>query len=213
ATQPAGRTTSPVGTTTTTAATTSAGVVLEGVRFERMNAGASKDKCPSGCDRVVIGLSSVPPYALTSGPNGRLRLELKGVRVPEAAKRELDVTSYKGPLKTVATFSDPANNTAIIEIDRAGDAQGAVGVEGSRLVWTFDVAKRAAQPSPIAKGTVSNGRAVTIAKEEALPAQPRIETSIHDSDGQIEVQTADGAQAGFTSSLQAQAAQGRYTGR
>jgi type IV pilus assembly protein PilQ len=215
---------SPVSTTTLTSASAGASASARGpdaapielseVRFERMNAGASKDKCASGCDRVVIALASVPTYALGTGPNGKLRLELKGVKVPESAKRELDVTPYKGALKSVATFADAASGTAIIEIDRTGDAQGSVSVEGSRLVWSFDVPRKAGTPSPITKGVVSGGvKVISLAREEAFAVQPKIETAIHEGDGDIQVQTSEGGQAGFTSAVQAQAGPGRFNGR
>ena len=49
------------------------GLVLTDVKFERLPPGASRDRCPSGCDRVVVALTSVPAYALTTAPNGRPR--------------------------------------------------------------------------------------------------------------------------------------------
>ena len=217
-----------VGTTTLTAATTaitgappSAGpsAEVQEVRFERMNAGASKDKCATGCDRVVINLSSLPPYSIATGPNGKLRLELKGVKVPETAKRELDVSRFKGAIKTVATFDDASTNTAIVEIERTGDAQGNVSVEGSHLVWSFDLARAQGTISPVAKGVVSGrGKVLTLSPEEAIAVQPKIETSIHEGDrsqdGAIQVQTSgSGGEAGFTSAIQAQAGAGRFNGR
>jgi type IV pilus assembly protein PilQ len=55
---------------------------------------------------------------------------------------------------------------------------------------------------------------VTLTPEQAFSAGPKIETSIHEGDGEIEVQTSgEGGQAGFTSSIQAQAGAGRFNGR
>ncbi len=186
---------------------------LTDVRFERT---------PGGKDRVIVALSSIPAYALTTTATGRLRLELRGAKVPEVLSRSLDVTSYKGQLRSVATFFDGQNSTAVVEIDKSGDAQGILSVEGKNLVWSFDTKLLAATASPIMKGSVSTGSArksVTISREDATAAGPAIETSIHGGEappaGEIQVETVGGsAQAGFTSGLSAQAAPaGRYNGR
>ncbi len=174
---------------------------LKGVRFERTAAGK---------DRVIVALTDMPTYALSTTPSGKVRLELRGTKVPDTLLRTLDVGGYRGALKTVSTFVDAKAGTAIVEIDRAGDTQGEVSIEEGRIIWSFEVPK-GAQGQTVAQGASSAVRhTVTVAREEEV-ATTRVETSIHDADGTAEHLTG-GSQAGFTSSIPMQAA-GRYTGR
>jgi type IV pilus assembly protein PilQ len=206
-----------------------AGLALEDVRFERLDADKAKERGACSCDRVVLALSSIPSYQITAGDAGRVRLELKGVSVPAAQARMLDVASYGGPLKSVTTFGNAATGAAIVEIEPRAEAgvapSGNVTVEGSHLVWSFERARGAgpASGSMSAKGaTGSHGKVVTVAREEGFVAPPRIETSFHAGDvggdaNAMTVETAGGGQqAGFLSSVQPQASAGgggRFTGR
>lgn len=186
---------------------TTAAPEIRDVRFERVQP-AKQSGCPSGCDRVIVALTSVPAYALTTTPNGRLRLELRKTRVPEAMARTLDVTSFGGHLKGVSTFHDDASDTGIVEIDREGQAQGNLTIDGQNLIWSFETAKSNTMASPIQKVNVR--KTVTVAREDAPPAQPKVETSIRGADGELHVEVS-GEQAGFTQTVAAQ--QGRFNGR
>ncbi len=181
------------------------------VRFERLPVGSSR--CPNGCDRVILGMSAVPSYALTTTESGHVRLELKGTQVIEAAAKTIDVSSYRGALRTVASFHDGTNDTAILEIDRAGDQQGNVAVDGTQLTWSFDL-PHSRVASPIQQGRAIP-KTVTVARDAAPPDVPKVETSIHGGDDGAEVQTTSGSEAGFTSTVAAQNAPGvgRYSGR
>jgi type IV pilus assembly protein PilQ len=171
------------------------GASLEDVRFERKG-----DK-----DRVVVALSAIPTYETAPGEEGRVRLELRGTKLAAPAlARALDVTSFKGSIRSVATFADERTGVAIVEIDRAGDQQGTLGVEGKNVVWTFD--KPAASPPAKVRGSHST----TLQAEAPTLPQPKIETSIHGEDGSVE--TIGGGEAGFVSKLRAQEG-GRYSGR
>src|SRR5439155_6816791 len=99
----------------------------------------------------------------------------------------------KGALHTVSTFADAGNGLAIVEIDRGGDQQGQITVEGTNLVWSFDKAPTAAVLSPIGNPAKARkpGDSVVVERDPAVDA-PRIQTSIHD-DG--EVTTAGGGEA------------------
>ena len=187
-----------------------AALEVSDVKFARA-AGAGKD-------RVVISLSGAPAYALTTTPEGRLRVELKGTKLPDALARTLDVSAYKGNVKSVASFFDAASKMTVIELERTSDTQGALDVQGNKLVWSFDVPKGAPANAPR-----SATRSITVAREIMGDPGPKIETSIHDGDvqkastardpatGEIKVETSGGGEAGFTSSIHAQV--GRYTGR
>lgn len=174
---------------------------LEDVRFERKG----------NKDRVVVALSAIPAYETAPGEGGRVRLELRGTRLTSPAlARALDVTSFKGALRSVATFADERSGVSIVEIEGAGDEQGTLGIEGKNLVWSFD--KPAPALAPLGKTrlpALAGSRSTTLQAEAPTPAQPRIETSIHGEDGRVE--TVGGAEAGFVSKIRAQ--EGRYSGR
>ena len=195
------------------AAPHSAGVTpqVKDMRFERLPVGAPS--CPSGCDRVVLAMSAIPSYSLTTSEAGHVRLELKGAEVLGPAAKTIDVSSYRGSLHTVASFHDGTTDTAVLEIDRAGDAQGIVAVSGTDLTWSFDL-PRSRVASPIRKMEAVR-KTVTVAREDAGPDVPKVETSIHGGEDGAEVQTTGGSEAGFTSTVTGQNAPGvgRYAGR
>ncbi|MGO9708859.1 MAG: type IV pilus secretin PilQ [Polyangiaceae bacterium] len=190
--------TTTAGTLEDASGASTAGVAVEDVRFERKG-----DK-----DRVVVSLSGIPTYETEPGPSGRVRLELRGTKLAAASlARQLDVSAFNGSLRSVSTFADAASGVSIVEIDRQGDSHGAVAVEGNNLVWSFD-----RPAAPAAKGKPSSvGHGVTIAGEEPMTPQPRIETSIRGEDGRVE--TTGGGAAGFVSGIRAQEGGGRYSGR
>jgi type IV pilus assembly protein PilQ len=195
----------PPANTPTVAATTLAKPELKEVKFER---------APNGKDRVVVSLSDIPAYSLTTTAQAKIRLEMRATKVPDTLLRTLDVTAYHGFLRTVSTYTDAAAGTAIVEIDRNGDAQGDVSVEDGKIIWSFDSPKGNAIASPITKGSSTATRhTVTVAREDDNTNVARVDTSIHDGDNDGTVEhTTGGAEAGFTSGTPMQAA-GRYNGR
>lgn len=174
---------------------------LKDVRFERAAQG-----CVSACDRVVIATSAVPAYSLSTTPYGRVRLELKKTKLEEHLAKTLDVTQYKGPLKSVTASYDEKSDATTVEIDREGLSNGTIAVDGNAIVWSFDGPAKV--PSPIAKPSAR--KTVTVAREHNANAGPKIETSITGEEPKIEVVTGSEA-AGFSATLSAQA--GRYSGR
>jgi type IV pilus assembly protein PilQ len=183
------------------------------VRFER-----TKDEKPK--DRVVVELSAIPSYAQSTMPSGRLRLELKKTSLPEALKRTLDVTGFKGHLRSVSSFYDLETGSTIVEIDRGSDSQGMVSVEDKKLVWSFDAKELPASPAQKQHATRAPTKA--IAREVTGEDVPRVTTSILDVDKKAaaaegtKIEVSSGGEAGFASNVQAQAASagaGRYNGR
>ena len=178
---------------------------LADVHFER-KPGASGS---TGKDRIVIALSPVPAYSLDTTASGRVRLTLRGTKIPDNLVRTLDVTPYRGTLRTVSTFKDDKSGDCVIEIDRTGNDDGEVAVEGDKLVWSFDVPRTHVEPSPIGIGRVR-----TIERDEEPADVPKVLTSIHEGetrDGAHEA-TTGGAEAGFASSS-AEQRTGHYNGR
>jgi type IV pilus assembly protein PilQ len=190
------------------------------IRFER--ASANSTSClGNGCDRVVIDLGSIPAYSLAPSSPGRLRLELRSTALPDSLAHTLDVSAYRGVLKSIAASRDAETHATVIELDAAADAPGTLSVEGGMLVWSFPVPKTNAPAPPIARVHI-DGRVVgkdggavrqvqTVAREAEPTDLPRIETSIHDEDPKVE--TAGGEAAGFASGEPGVLAQQRYNGR
>ncbi len=185
---------------------TAPAVELGDVRFER------KKLAKGSADRVVIQASDMPAYQLSMAPSGRLRLTMKNVQVPEKLARAVDTAAYGGAVRRVATFYDAQANAAVVEIDRNGDDQGTLSVEGKQLVWSFEGPDAA--PVQVKKAPRDTSKVVTVARERDAFDGQKIETSIRptgSADPSVEVEVAGGGEAGFTSTVNAQA--GRYGGR
>ena len=173
--------------------TTSGSIAVRDVKFERVPGACNGN----ACNCVVVSLSAVPSYALTTSPEGRARLELRDTQLPASLQRMLDVAAYHGPLKSVSAFADAGRGVTYIELDCGDAAPGNISIEGSLLIWSFVGPRLAHDPH----------KSVTVARDFA-PNIPKVETSIHDSDEE----TADGAEAGFTSVINGQV-RNHYTGR
>jgi type IV pilus assembly protein PilQ len=177
--------------------------MLSDVRFERAAA-----SCTSACDRVIITTSAVPAYSLSTTAYGRVRLELKKTKLADAGMaKTLDITQYKGLLRSITASFDEKNETTTIEIDRDGMSNGMIAVDGNNIVWSFESPSKIGSPAakPAARKTV------TVAREPNQNVGPKIETSITGEEPKIEVVSGSEA-AGFSATLNAQAA-GRYNGR
>lgn len=177
---------------------------LTDVRFER-----AKAPCTNNCDRVIIATTGTPSYSLSTTPSGRVRLELKKTSITKEREKTLDLSPSQGALKSVTMSRDEKADATIVEIDRDGSSQGAVSLEGKNIVWAFET-PASKVVSPLG-GKTSVRKAVTVAREVAGDAGPKVETSILGDDTKIEVKGGTEA-SGFTTSLNAQAA-GRYNGR
>ncbi len=173
---------------------------LSEVRFER------KPTTPTviGKDRIVIGVTTMPSYSLDTTTSGHARLSLHATKAPDNLLHTLDVTPYRGSLRTVTTTKDEKSGDTIIEIDRIGSDHGEVAIEGDKLVWSFDVPRNSVA-SPI-------GRTRTVAREEEAANVPHVLTSIHQNEDGTEEKVAGGGEAGFASTTAGQAV-GRYSGR
>jgi type IV pilus assembly protein PilQ len=191
------------------------------VRFDR--APATAPGCaPSGCDRVVIEVDRMPAYSLSTTAAGRLRLELRATAIAPALARTIDVSAYRGALRSITTSHDDTSGASVVEIDRAAETPGTLTVEQGRVVWSFANPKSSSSASPLAAqgGSTAVGRdsapaqnvrhVVTVAREPAPAAVARIETSIHDEDTNLE--TAGGGAAGFATAVGTVLAQ-HYNGR
>lgn len=162
-----------------------------------------KKDCMTGCERILVQLDRVPTYSVRSEGN-RLALTLKKTKLAGTAKDPIELAG--GTLRRVIGTYDESADESTIVIDRTGDSQGAVSVDGNTLVWSFD------PPRDVGKGV--SRRTVTVSREATGENMPKIETSVHDSDMKVE-ETATGTAAGFfNQSTHAQvAATTKYNGR
>ncbi len=197
--------------TSVTKSTQAAGQTLlahdvQDVKFERIG----------DYDRIVVRLNRLPKHSVLTMPDGRLRLELRGTRLPEALERALDVSAYHGALKVISAFYDAATGVTTVEAQLVGVGQGELRTEENSLVWAFPVpSSRAARGLVTPKDGGAVRHTVTVAREGAGPNVPKIEQSISGTN----VGVAGTEQAGFNSTIAGQmrghdgAGVQRYSGR
>ena len=220
---PAGKTSAPAPVVPAAAPAPESTATVHDIRFERSTSTAASCAAAGGepCDRVVVDLGSIPAYSLAPSASGRLRLELRATALPDGLARTLDVTAYRGALRSITASHDADSHATVIELDASPENPGTLSVEGGSLVWAFTVPK-SSSPSPAVAKVHIDGKAVgrdggavrqvvTVAREPATPELQRIETSIHDEDPKVE--TSGGEAAGFASGDGGVLAQTRYNGR
>jgi type IV pilus assembly protein PilQ len=211
------------------------------IRFERAPAAAA-GCAPYGCDRVVIDLASIPAYSLATSPSGAPRLQLRATGLPPKLAHTMDVSAYRGALRSVIVSHDDGTGATDLEIDRESDVAGTVSVEGGALVWSFPVPKSNLPPSPISKFFPPGASAVAPAPDDHGDAAPAPKAAPSERtpsdavrhvvtvarepeladvpkietsihDGDPVVETSGGGAAGFASNPGNVLAQQRYTGR
>ncbi|HEY6556295.1 MAG TPA: type IV pilus secretin PilQ [Polyangiaceae bacterium] len=101
---------------------------ISDVRFSRSSAE----------DQVVIELSEVDTFQKEESVNGRMRLALRGVRIPKELARTLDVSAFGGRVQRISSFADPSQSDRVI-IEVEGDEKLASRVirAGRTLTWSF----------------------------------------------------------------------------
>jgi type IV pilus assembly protein PilQ len=196
--------------------------VVRDIRFEHA-APKSAVCAPGACDRIVVELSAIPTYSLSTPAPGRLRLDLRATSLPESLARSLDVHDYGGLLRKVRAWRDETSGNTSIELERAaGDGPGTISVEGGSLAWSFPALSGSAPGAPVqvhidGRSSGPDGgparRVATVAREPAPVAMPRIDSSIHESDANASVETQASGTAGFASGAGDVFGQQRYTGR
>ena len=167
------------------------------VRVER------RKDCMTNCERIIVQLDRVPTYSVRS-EGTKLALTLQKTKLTSSAKAPVELSG--GTLRrVVGSYDDTADESTIV-IDRAGDSQGSVSVEGTSLVWSFD------PPHDVGRGVAR--RTVTVSKEGDTDNGPHIDTGIHDGDARAEQIGTSTAAGFFTQSTSAQAnPNARYNGR
>ena len=150
--------------------------LVRDVRFDRTGPGFP-GCAPHGCDRVLVDLGSMPPYSLSPGQEGGLRLTLKQTALPETLARTLDVTRYEGELRTITASFDKATGATYIDLARKSDAPGTLSVDGGALIWSFPVAKATRQPPPVAQVHIDGRTRAPTADRRGKPSRSRARRS------------------------------------
>jgi type IV pilus assembly protein PilQ len=173
---------------------------VQDVKFERV----------ADHDRVVVRLNRLPRHSVITMPDGRLRLEMRGTRLPEGLERALDVSAYKGAIKVISAFHDAAAGMTTVEVQLAGNGAGELRTEDNSLVWAFALPeKRVARGLLTPKDGGAVRHTVTVAREPNPPALPKIEQSISGTN----IRTAGTEQSGFTSAQAGPGNAGQGNGR
>lgn len=87
-----------------------------------------------GRDRVVLELSSVPDFHLTSGHAATTALEIRGATMGADVPRVLTPTGTN-VVSAVRVRAD--GDRLVVEVDRRSDVAGTTIREGNRIVWLF----------------------------------------------------------------------------
>lgn len=172
-------------------------------------------------DDVVIELARPAEFSEEKGENGRRRLVIRGIKVPKALERTLDVAAFGGVVSTVSCFWDDAKHAATLEVDPVGDVDSRVTNHGSTLVWSFF--KPGSLPTTLTGVAADGGaarRARTLHVEQQIRDIPLVTTDYRTGRRAAKTteRTVGGeAAAAFTPAMAAQAAEagggGRYDGR
>ena len=140
------------------------------VRFERSS---STLGLPGGQRAIASSSISGASRATRCRPSssGRLRLELRATSLPPALARTLDVTAYRGVLKSITASEDPTSHATVIDIDGAprDPGHGLGGGRGARL----DVPRTEVDPAAGAHRARSHRR------ESRRPRRRRHSTGRH----------------------------------
>ena len=106
--------------------------------------------------RVVIEMTGEPDWRTSSGQRGELTLSLKGATLPARLQRTLDTAAYKGPVRAVSTYVDPADPGAVkvvVALDQAQKGgEPKVQKDGDKLVWEFPREVHASSIAPVRVG-------------------------------------------------------------
>jgi type IV pilus assembly protein PilQ len=109
--------------------------------------------------RVELTLDGDPSYRVTDTPEGRKVLVLTGATLDRARERLLDVTSYRGPVASVASFNDRSTKGQVrVVVQTNGKVDDRIEKQGDRLVWTF---------TPRSGGAVRQAFPTTVAADAA----------------------------------------------
>ena len=181
--------------------------IVHDVRFERSSVGLVelRERRHATASSSTSGAS--PPTRSCPRRRAGCGSSCAATALPDALARTLDVSAYRGALKSITASHDAERTRPSSRSTRSPRRPARSRSKAALLVWSFPVPKSSAQASPIArvhidgKAVGKDGGAVrqvvTVAREPAAEDLPRIETSIHDEDPEVE--TSGGGAAGFAS--------------
>src|SRR5690606_25899932 len=130
-------------------------------------------------DHVLIELSEIAEFRAVPSAEGKARLELVGVELPESLERLLDVSAFRARVRSVATYR--SEGRVVLEAELAPGMVANVERRGRDLVWSF--AEPRALPSS-ATGVGRDGKAArrsrTVHVEAPLSGVMDVRTGLSD---------------------------------
>jgi type IV pilus assembly protein PilQ len=165
-------------------------------------------------DDIYIDASGYTSFKEEQPRLGQSRLLLRGVRLPEALERTLDVGAFGGLIESISTRYDAEKKAVLVDVEHKGKVQSHVSEKQGSLTWSFF--EPGAVPSSVT-GVASDGgvarRARTLHIDDVLTAElPQIETGTDLLGGSHVVEQSQEEQtASFGPSAMAQ--QERFQGR
>lgn len=163
-------------------------------------------------DKVLIDLSHVAKYRLSTGERGRSTLVIEGARLPEALVRKLDVSAFGGLVGAVSSYLDPKTKNVIVEVESESAVATQVAKNGNTLVWSFF--KPGTLPSTrtgVARDGGAARKTQTVHVEDSYGDIPEVHAGY--AGGGVEQATEADQAAAVTPSLLGQARRAGYTGR
>ncbi len=106
-----------------------------------------------GRERVVIELSRPAPFRLERGPDGRLRLKIRDVRLARAHRQSLRASESR-LVRELRTLPSPGG--AVVEVEGPVPLRGTAVRQGERIVWLLAAEHAEGQRPPTV--TVARGR-------------------------------------------------------
>ena len=88
--------------------------------------------------QVELMLDGEATYRVREGRDGKKVLVVSGATLPRKNERVMDVSAYRGAVRSVASFNDRETpNQVRVVVDTKKGTQDRIRRDGNRLVWTF----------------------------------------------------------------------------
>ncbi len=107
-------------------------------------------RADGGVGRVLIALGRDVAYEVTRPDSGTAMLTLRGVALPDALQRNLDVSALDAPVGMVSTYRDPVDATVVkIVATLHGEVPDRVVAAAHSLRWELGASKLAKMSSTV----------------------------------------------------------------
>jgi type IV pilus assembly protein PilQ len=164
-------------------------------------------------DRVILETTGQAAAGKPLRADGKVFIELTGVRLPAALQRTLDVGAFGGPVRAISTYrrgSDPSR--VVVELEGALESASAeVTREGTSIVISIAGGSAHSMTSGVGADGGAARRTRTVAREDEPANVPKVETSFGAAASVTELMSDSSQVNAFAPTMLAQ--QRRFTGR